>query len=140
MAEFTNMPVQLVAEDGFVTFAETPVHGPRCVTHRQGAGVVTLRGFTDACFARYRVSFGANIAIPEDGTVEPISVAIAVRGEPLGSATAIVTPAAVDEYHNVFIAVDVCVQRGCCLDAAVINVSDQAINVQNANLIVTREG
>ncbi len=139
MAEFTNVPIQLVAEDAAVVFNETPVRGCRCIDHREGAGVVTLRGLTNTCFAQYRVSFGANIAIPEGGTVEPISVAISVRGEPLGSATAIVTPAAVDEYFNVYISVLVCVPRGCCLDVAVVNTSDQAINVQNANLIVDRE-
>lgn len=139
MAEFTNVPIQLVAENAAVVFTETPVRGCKCIDHREGAGVVTLHGITNACFARYRVSFGGNIAIPAGGTVEPISVAIAVKGEPLGSATAIVTPAAVDEYQNVYISVLVDVRRGCCLDVAVINTSDQAINVQNANLIVERE-
>ncbi len=139
MAEFTNVPIQLVAEDAAVVFNETPVRGCKCIYHREGAGVVTLRGLTNSCFARYRVSFGANIAIPEGGTVEPISIALSVRGEALGSATAIVTPAAVDEYFNVYVSVLVCVPRGCCLDVAVVNTSDQAINVQNANLIVDRE-
>lgn len=139
MAEFTNTPIQLVAEDAAVVFNETPVRGCKCIDHREGAGVITLRGLTNTCFAQYRVSFGANIAIPDGGTVEPISVAISVRGEPLGSATAIVTPAAADEYFNVYISVLVCVPRGCCTDIAVVNTSDQAINVQNANLIVDRE-
>ena len=38
--------------------------------------------------------FGANISIPTGGTVEAISIALAVDGEPLSSAVAIVTPAA----------------------------------------------
>lgn len=139
MAEFTNTPVQLVAEDGNVVFTETLVRGCRCIYHREGSGIVTLRGMTDSCFARYRVSFGANIAIPTGGTVEPISVAITVRGEPLGSATAIITPAAVDEYGNVYISTLVHVMRGCCADIGVENTSTQAINVQNANLIVDKE-
>lgn len=140
MAEFTNTPVQLVAEDANVTFAETPVRGCKCIDHREGSGVVTLRGNTNCCYARYRVSFGGNIAIPTGGTVEPISVAISVRGEALGSATAILTPTAVETYGNVYISVLVDVPRGCCLDVGVVNTSDQAINVQNANLIVDREG
>lgn len=139
MAEFTNTPVQLVAEDANVVFNETPVRGCKCIDHREGSGVVTLRGFTNSCFATYRVSFGGNIAVPAGGTVEPISIAIAVRGEALGSATAIYTPAAVDEYGNVYMSVLVDVPRGCCLDVGVKNTSDQAINVQNANLIVDKE-
>ncbi len=139
MAEFTNVPIQLVAEGAAVVFNATPVKGCDCINHRDGAGVVTLRGCAKCPYSRYRVSFGANIAVPEDGTVGPISVSIAVKGEPLGSATAITTPAAVDEYDNVYISVLVEVPRDCCIDVAVINTSDQPINVQNANLIVDKE-
>ncbi len=139
MAEFTNTAIQLVDENENVTFTETPVRGCKCIDHREGSGIVTLRGLTNCCYARYRVSFGGNIAVPADGTVGPIEIAISVRGEPLGSATAIVTPAAVDEYNNVYVSVLVDVPRGCCVDIGVENTSDQPINVQNANLIVDKE-
>lgn len=139
MAEFVNVPIQLVDEDENVIFNATAVRGCKCIDHREGSGIVTLRGLTDCCFARYRVSFGGNIAVPTGGTVGPIELAISVRGEPLGSATAIVTPAAVEEYHNVYMSVLVDVPRGCCVDVGVQNTSDQPINVQNANLIVDKE-
>jgi hypothetical protein len=77
--------------------------------------------------------------VPTGGTVSPIELAISVRGEPLGSATAIVTPAAVEEYNSVYMSVLVDVPRGCCVDVGVQNTSDQPINVQNANLIVDKE-
>jgi hypothetical protein len=48
------------------------------------------------------------------------------------------TPAAVEEFSNVFGAVYIAVPRGCCLTVGVRNTSAQAINVQNANLIVER--
>ncbi len=139
MAEYVNVPIQLVDEDENVTFNATAVRGCKCIDHREGSGIVTLRGYANGCRARYRVSFGGNIAVPEDGTVGPIELAISVRGEPLGSATAIVTPAAVDEYFNVYMSVLVDVPCGCCVDVGVTNTSDQAINVQNANLIVDKE-
>ena len=139
MAEFVNVPIQLVDEDENVTFNAAPVRGCKCIDHREGSGIVTLRGLTDCCFARYRVSFGGNIAVPTGGTVGPIELAISVRGEPLGSATAIVTPAAVEEYNNVYMSVLVDVPRGCCVDVGVQNTSDQPINVQNANLIIDKE-
>lgn len=104
----------------------------------EGAGIVTLRGLTNQCRARYKVSFGANIAIPTGGTVEAISLAIAVNGEPLVSATAVVTPAAVGDYGNIFVSANVDVPRGCCLTVAAENISGQAINVANANMIVER--
>jgi len=138
MAEYTATVLQTVAAGQNVLFTDTPVPGRGGVMHREGSGIVTLRGCTSQCFARYRVSFGANIAVPTGGTVEAISIALALEGEPLASATAIVTPAAVEDFFNVFAAVFVDVPRGCCLTAAVENTSTQPISVQNANLIVER--
>lgn len=138
MAEFTNASTALVAAGQNVPLTETAVAGNCSIVHREGAGIVTLRGLTNQCRARYRVSFGANIAIPTGGTVEAISLALAVNGEPLVSATAIVTPAAVGDYGNVFVSANVDVPRGCCLTVAAKNTSGQAINVANANMIVER--
>ena len=70
--------------------------------------------------------------------MSPISIALSVSGEPLASATAIVTPAAVEDYFNVFTAVFIEVPRGCCVTVAVENTSTQAINVANSNLIAER--
>jgi hypothetical protein len=50
----------------------------------------------------------------------------------------IATPAAVEQYWNVFSAIFVDVPRGCCMSVSVKNISDEAINIQNANLIVER--
>ena len=138
MAEFTANALQLTAAGQNVLFTETPVSGGSGIAHRAGAGIVTLRGMTNQCRARYRVMFGANIAVPTGGTVEAISVALSLSGEPLASATAIVTPAAVEDFFHVFVAVFVDVPRGCCETIAVENTSTQAINIQNANLIVER--
>lgn len=138
MAEFINASTSLVAAGQNVPLTETAVAGNCNIVHREGAGIVTLRGLTNQCRARYRVSFGANIAIPTGGTVEAISLALAVNGEPLVSATAIVTPAAVGDYGNIFVSANVDVPRGCCLTVAAENISGQAINVANANMIVER--
>ena len=138
MAEFTNASTALVAAGQNVPLTETAVAGNCNIVHREGAGIVTLRGQTNQCRARYRVSFGANIAIPTGGTVEAITVALAVNGEPLVSATAIFTPADVGDYGNVFVSANVDVPRGCCLTVAAKNTSGQAINVANANMIVER--
>lgn len=138
MAEFTNASTALVAAGQNVPLTETAVAGNCNIVHREGAGIVTLRGLTNQCRARYRVSFGANIAIPTGGTVEAITVALAVNGEPLVSATAIFTPAAVGDYGNVFVSANVDVPRGCCLTVAAENTSGQAINVANANMTVER--
>lgn len=142
MAEFTSNAIQEVAVGQNILFTETAVPCNRgYVLHREGSGIVTLRGIVNnpcGCFARYKIFFGGNIAIPEGGTAEPISVALAIDGEPISTSSAIVTPAAVDEYWNIAEALYVTVPKGCCYTIAVENTSDQPISVQNANLIVER--
>ena len=138
MAEYSNTFVQQVEANQNVVFTETPVPGNNCIVHREGSGIITLRGVTNQCRARYKVVFGGNIAIPTGGTVGAISVAIALEGEALGSATATVTPAAVGDEFNVFAAAFVEVPRGCCATISVKNVNTQAIEVQNANIIIER--
>ena len=136
--EITAVALQEVAENQNVLFTDTVICGSPSIVHRGGSGLVTLRGLTNQCRAQYKVTFGGNIAIPTGGTVEEISIALTIDGEPLGSATMIETPAAVEEFSNVFGAVYIAVPRGCCLTVGVRNTSTQAINVQNANLIVER--
>lgn len=130
--------VQTVQSNQNVLFTDSVTCGNYSIAHRSGSGLITLRGITDQCRARYKVSFGANIAIPTGGTVGPIQVAIAIEGEGMASTTMIVTPAAVDEYFNVFSAIFIDVPRGCCMTVSVQNTSTQPILVQNANLIAER--
>ena len=138
MAEYTNSSVVAVAAGQNVPLTETAVAGKSCVVHREGAGIVTLRGLTNQCKARYKVSFGGNIAVPTGGTVEAITASLAVNGEALASTTATVTPAAVENYFNVYVAAFVEVPRGCCVTVAARNTSTQTINFANSNLIVER--
>ena len=130
--------IQNVLANQNVYFTDTVACGNCSITHRAGSGLVTVRGLTDQCRARYKVTFGANIAIPTGGTVEPISMAIAIEGEAVPATTMTVTPAAVGDFWNIFSAVFIDVPKGCCLTLSVRNINDQAIDVQNANLIVER--
>lgn len=138
MAEFTSTTIQTVAAGQNLPLTETAIKGTNCINHRAGAGNVTLRGLTSQCKALFKVSFGGNIAIPAGGTVGAISVALAVGGEALSSATAIVTPAAVENYFNVFVAAFIEVPRGCCVTVALKNTSTQSVSIANSNLIVER--
>ena len=130
--------VQTVLTNQNVLFTDTVVCGNNSIVHRNGSGLVTLRGTTNQCRARYRVSFGANIAIPTGGTVEAISLALAIEGEPISSTTMIVTPAAVENYFNVYSSIFIDIPQGCCSSIGVRNTSTQDILVQNANLIAER--
>ena len=149
MAEYTYNPIQLVEPNQNVILNDNIPCNRGYVLHREESGIVTLRGIVNnpsCCFARYQVTFNGNIAVPEDGTVGAIAIALAIVGEPILTSRAIVTPAAVDEYFNVTSTAIITVPRGCCFNVAVENVSfgatasdpATAINVQNANLTVAR--
>ena len=142
MAEFTSNAVQTVNSGQDVLFTEDIIECNRGnVIHRQGSGLFTLRGNVNnpsGCFARYWVDCGCNIAIPTGGTVEPIQISLAINGEALPASTAIVTPAAVGDFWNVNVFAYVTVPRGCCFTVAVQNSSTQAIEVQNANIVINR--
>ena len=138
MAEFTANAVQTVLTNQNVLFTETPVPGNCSILHREGSGLVTLRGITKQCRARYRVFFSGNIAIATGGTVGPISLSIASNGETVSGTNMIVTPAAVGDYFNVAGGVFLDVPAGCCIQISIRNTSTQSIDVQNANLIVER--
>lgn len=136
--EITANAVQTVAANQNVLFTETAVPGSCSILHRDGSGLVTLRGLTRQCRARFKVTFGGNIAIPTTGAVGAIKMAIAIDGEPAPTTTMIATPSAGEEYFNIFSAIYLDVPAGCCITIAVENISTQPILVQNANLIVER--
>lgn len=141
MAEYVYNPIQLV-EAGQNVLLEDSIPCTRCyVIHRNGSGILTLRGIVNnpcARFARYKVAFNGNIAVPTDGTAGEISLAISIDGEPLQTSRARVTPTVVDAYFNVTSVANITVPAGCCLTIAIENTSGVPINVQNANLTVDR--
>ena len=130
--------LQTVPANQNVYFTDTVTCGNCAITHRDDSGLVTLRGLTGKCRARFRVTFGANIGLPADGTAGPISLAIAIDGEAVRATTMTVTPTVVESFFNVFSSVFVDVPRGCCVTISVRNISDVDVDVQNANLIVDR--
>lgn len=130
--------LQTVQANQNVYFTDTVIGGSMSVSHRDDSGLITLRGNTNQARARFKVSFGANIAVPTGETVGPISLAIALEGEGLAPTAMTVTPAAVGEFFNIFASTFIDVQRGCCVSVSVKNISTIPVNVQNANLIVER--
>ena len=140
MAEFVANAVQLVEAGQNVLLEDSISCNKGYVLHRNGSGIITLRGIVNnpcARFARYHVAFNSNIAIPADGTAGEISLAISIDGEPLQTSRARVTPA-VDAYFNVTSVANITVPAGCCLTIAIENTSGAPINVQNANLTIDR--
>ena len=156
MAEFAYNPVQLVEPNQNIILDTVIPCNKGYVFHRDQSGIVILRGIVNcpqACFARYQVTFNGNIALPAEAEVGPISVALAIDGEPVQTSRAIVTPAdtATDpvtpaNFFNVTSTAIITVPKGCCFTVAVENTSGPAapggvapeILVQNANLTVAR--
>lgn len=140
--ELTAVAPQTVLAGQNVLFTDTAVPCNRgYVIHREGAGIVTLRGITNTNFARYKVTFFGNIGLPTGGTAAPISIGLSINGEAIPATTATITVAA-GSLGNVSTGYIVDVPKGCCYTIAVKNVTDPAgpIDVENANLLIERAG
>lgn len=150
MAEFTYNDVQLI-QPGAAALLNTAIGCNKgYVLHRPGSGILALRGIVNnPCgrFARYRVAYDGNIAVPEGGTAGEIQLALAIDGEVIPTSTAAATPTAVNAYWNVsgFAIIDV--PAGCCYTTSVENASVSAdpattpapaLNLRNLNVEVTR--
>lgn len=150
MAEYIYNDPQLI-QPGSAALLQTAIGCNRgYVLHRAGSGILTLRGIVNnpcAKFARYRVAYDGNIAIPEGGAAGEIQLALAIDGEIVPTSIAAATPTAVDAYWNVsgFAIIDV--PAGCCYTVSVENASvsatpattpASALNLRNLNVEVTR--
>ena len=136
--ELTANAIQTVGANQNILFTDTPIEGNRCIVHRDGSGLVTLRGITNQCYARFRVLFSGNIALLAAGEIEEMSVAISINGEPVESSKMRVYPPNVNRYINVASFIYIKGPNGCCNTISIENTSNSAINIQNANLIVER--
>lgn len=138
--EITANAVQTITSNNNVLFTETVVDGSCSIIHREGSGLVSLRGLTNQCRARFRITFGGNVAVPADGTVGPITLALAINGEAVATTAMISTPAAVSEYNNVASSIFIDVPRNSNYQISVKNISADGltVEVQNANLIIER--
>lgn len=149
-AEFVYDAEQAVAFGSNLLLLDSIRCPRRLVLHDNGTGIITLRGVVNnpcAYFTRYRVTCNCNIAIPTDGTVGAIAIAITKNGGVIPTSKAIVTPAAVNEFHNVSVDKIIDVNAGCCPDITFENVLPginpatevgQGILVRNLNVIVDR--
>lgn len=101
-------------------------------------GVPTRRFFrcVKDFFSEFYSSFSANVSIPTGGTVESVSVAISVDGNPIPTSTMIATPAAVEEFSNISTQVFVPIPIYSTGLVTITNTSTQAITLQNSNLTV----
>lgn len=148
MAEYVASGSRLVGLNSPIIFTASIPCKKGFVYHTDESGIFILRGITSNCFARYRVTYNGNIAIPEGGTVTPIAIALTENGEPRITSEAIFTPQAVNEFGNVTSTAIITVPRGCCFNLSVryvdATVNDAAvtptptIQVSDSNLVIDR--
>lgn len=148
-AEYSANALQTVPVGGSVIFTESPVPCNRgFIFHRDDSGLFRLanrfwRQNLSGCgccrrSSNYQCAFHCNIAVPTDpaGTVEAISLALAVDGEIDPSSLMIFVPAAAGDFGNVGADIIVQVPWICgCSNVSVRNTSTQPILVQNANIV-----
>lgn len=151
--EYSANAVQTVAAGAGVIFTASPRPCRRgLIYHRDESALFRLASpSTIGCNCRrcccgtpeatYQVAFHANISVPAAETVQPISLAIAIDGEIDPSSIMTFTPAAAGNLGNVGADVVVGVPCICrCSGVSVRNISDIAIEVQNANLVIDYTG
>lgn len=147
-AEYLAVAEQEVALNAPIIFTASIPCTKGYVYHEDETGIFILRGITcNQCFATYQVTYNGNIAVPAEGDITPIAVAITVNGEPRITSRAIYTPAAVDEYGNVTSTCIIKVPKGCCFTISVeyvtgvtdgVTIPTGNINVLNSNLVIDR--
>lgn len=147
-AEYIANALQLVGLNTPINFTASIPCRSGYVYHADDTGIFTLRGITNGqCYATYRVTYNGNIAVPEEGDLTPIAVAITISGEPRTSSRAIYTPTETDAFGNVTSTAIIQVPRGCCFNLAVeyVQATDDPaviptpfIEVINSNLVIDR--
>lgn len=136
--EITANAIQTVAANNNVLFTETAVPGNCSIVHRAGSGLVNLRGLTSQCRARFKITFGANMATTSTDAEDPIQVVFTLDGEPINETAMIISPTEINRYSNISRSFFIDVPRNSNYIIAVRNTTNEPVSIQNANLIVER--
>ena len=115
MAQYSTSSDQTIPAGGSAVFDLAPVPCRRgLIYHRDGSAIFRLaspaalgfgRGCGCACCgmptAKYNVSFHGNVGLPEGAAIIPITLALALDGEPDPDSVMESSPATADIYNNV---------------------------------------
>lgn len=136
MDKYTYPALQTIPAGGNAPLNPTAYQCGCGAVRQAETGVIRLSGVCGRCKTQYHIMFDANVAIPEGGTVVPITISLLLDGVALPASSAIVTPAAAGEFWHISIndLVDVCF--GDSVTIAIRNDSEEPIEMQNAILTV----
>lgn len=134
MAEYTLTTVTTVDEGANVPFNDTIVNGGCSIRHREGSGIIRLKGGTCCKPALYTVYFGANVF----GTQGLIQLAIFLDGEQIPESVMSVTASGTTAVNSVSSMTQIPVYEGSSsISVRVITGGDITFNT--ANIIVKKE-
>lgn len=141
--EITANALQAVAPGMNVMFTSTVVPGNCSIIHRDGSGLVTLRGLRNGqCRARFRVAFSGNMKADAAETITGVtllSLAASRDGEVIPTSTMTISVGDTGSVYNIGTEFLVDVPVGCCTTIAIKNITEGIdIDTLNANLIVER--
>lgn len=153
-AEYSIVSPQTVAPNQPAVFLDSPCPCREGLIYKKSGGVFLLannaptqNNCSCGCGCRriyetnYEVEVHANIEIPADGTVEEITLALAVDGVIDPASVMSFTPAAVEVAGNVGTSIIVSVPSICgCESIALVNASTQDIMINNASLVFDYAG
>lgn len=92
-------------------------------------------------YTEYLVEFHGNVAVPDSGTIGPISFAVDIEGETYAPSIATSTPTATLSFDNIGAGVIVRVPAICrCVKISMRNVGENESAISNPNLLVTYQG
>lgn len=118
MARYLTSADQNVSLNGTFPFDIVSIPCNRGCVIPITTGILNLRGGHTNKFARYEVELLANVAIPENGELTPIGVAITLNGVPIPESVAIITPAAAEDVWHISTSATITVPCGCCVSVS----------------------
>lgn len=141
MAEYVTTSDNLVALNNTIPFNSVSIPCNTGNVVPVAVGVLTLKGNTPNKFARYEVTAQANVAVPEEGELTPLALAVTINGSVIPESVAIYTPQAVGEYGHINTKATVTIPCGCCASVSVEYVDgteDDAAVTPTPSILVRR--
>ena len=140
MARYLTSTDQNVALNGTIPFDVVYIPCNKGCVVPITTGVLTLKSGANQ-LARYVVTVQANVAIPEDGDVTPLALAITLNGVAIPESVAIVTPAEAEEVWHINTSTTITVPCGCCVSVSAAYVDateDDATTTPTPSIFVRR--
>ena len=142
------MPQDVTSSDNLVALNNTIPFNDVSIPCNSGnvipiaAGVLTIKGNTPNRFARYEVTVQANIAVPEEGELTSLAIAVSINGAVIPESVAIYTPQANEEYGHINTKAIVTIPCGCCASVSAVYVDgteDDPTVVPTPSVLVRRK-